>query len=141
MRNILLNSFAGFSTSQNHKSTPHLHIFTLTKKKLKKEYQIILQDMQLLARSLLIFGMHIHVGIENREVQIQLMNEMRYFMPHILAISTNSPSTWRATRMYPRPWDSSAPSSSNRGWTRRRRRECSGAAARCGSGSRRTATG
>ena len=54
-------------------------------------YQIILQDMQLLARSLLIFGMHIHVGIANREVQIQLMNEMRYFMPHILAISTNSP--------------------------------------------------
>ena len=54
-------------------------------------YQIILQDMQLLARSLLIFGMHIHIGIENREVQIQLMNEMRYFMPHILAISTNSP--------------------------------------------------
>lgn len=54
-------------------------------------YQVILQDMQLLARSLLIFGMHIHVGIANREVQIQLMNEMRYFMPHILAISTNSP--------------------------------------------------
>ncbi|MGA0833182.1 MAG: carboxylate-amine ligase, partial [Candidatus Kapaibacteriota bacterium] len=54
-------------------------------------YQIILEDMQLLARSLLIFGMHVHVGIENREVQIQLMNEMRYFMPHILAISTNSP--------------------------------------------------
>lgn len=54
-------------------------------------YQIILEDMQLLARSLLIFGMHIHIGIENREVQIQLMNEMRYFMPHILAISANSP--------------------------------------------------
>jgi carboxylate-amine ligase len=54
-------------------------------------YQIILEDMQLLARSLLIFGMHIHIGIENREVQIQLINEMRYFLPHILAISTNSP--------------------------------------------------
>lgn len=54
-------------------------------------YQIILEDMQLLARSLLIFGMHIHIGIESREVQIQLMNEMRYFMPHVLAISTNSP--------------------------------------------------
>lgn len=54
-------------------------------------YQIIVEDMQLLARSLLIFGMHIHIGIENREVQIQLMNEMRYFLPHILAISTNSP--------------------------------------------------
>lgn len=54
-------------------------------------YQILIEDMQLLARSLLIFGMHIHIGIANREVQIQLMNEMRYFMPHILAISTNSP--------------------------------------------------
>ncbi len=54
-------------------------------------YQVILEDMQLLARSLLVFGMHIHIGIANREVQIQLMNEMRYFMPHILAISSNSP--------------------------------------------------
>lgn len=54
-------------------------------------YKILIEDMQLLARSLLIFGMHIHIGIENREVQIQLMNEMRYFLPHILAISTNSP--------------------------------------------------
>jgi carboxylate-amine ligase len=54
-------------------------------------YQVLIEDMQLLARSLLIFGMHIHIGIENREVQIQLMNEMRYFLPHILAISTNSP--------------------------------------------------
>lgn len=56
-----------------------------------ERYQILLEDMQMLARSLLIFGMHIHIGIENRETQIQLMNEMRYFMPHILAISTNSP--------------------------------------------------
>jgi glutamate---cysteine ligase / carboxylate-amine ligase len=54
-------------------------------------YKVLIEDMQLLARSLLIFGMHIHIGIENREVQIQLMNEMRYFLPHILAISTNSP--------------------------------------------------
>lgn len=54
-------------------------------------YRILIEDMQMLARSLLIFGMHIHIGIENRETQIQLMNEMRYFMPHILAISANSP--------------------------------------------------
>lgn len=56
-----------------------------------ERYKIILEDMQMLARSLLIFGMHIHIGIENREVQIQIMNEMRYFLPHILAISANSP--------------------------------------------------
>lgn len=54
-------------------------------------YHILVQDMQLLARSLLIFGMHIHIGIENREIQIQIMNEMRYFLPHILALTTNSP--------------------------------------------------
>ena len=56
-----------------------------------ERYTVMVEDMQLLARSLLIFGMHIHIGIENRETQIQLMNEMRYFMPHVLAISTNSP--------------------------------------------------
>jgi len=54
-------------------------------------YKVIVEDMQLLARSLLIFGMHIHIGIENRETQIHLMNEMRYFLPHILALTTNSP--------------------------------------------------
>ncbi|CAN5538260.1 carboxylate-amine ligase [soil metagenome] len=56
-----------------------------------ERYKVMVEDMQMLARSLLIFGMHIHIGIENRETQIQLMNEMRYFMPHVLAISSNSP--------------------------------------------------
>jgi carboxylate-amine ligase len=56
-----------------------------------EHYQNVVRDMQMLARSLLIFGMHIHIGIENRETQIQIMNVMRYFLPHILAISTNSP--------------------------------------------------
>ncbi|MBL7999250.1 MAG: carboxylate-amine ligase [Candidatus Kapabacteria bacterium] len=56
-----------------------------------EHYQNVVRDMQMLARSLLIFGMHIHIGIENRETQIQIMNVIRYFLPHILAISTNSP--------------------------------------------------
>jgi len=56
-----------------------------------ERYQILIRDMQMLARSLVIFGMHIHIGIEDRNLQIQIMNEMRYFLPHILAISTNSP--------------------------------------------------
>lgn len=56
-----------------------------------ERYRLLIEDMQLLARSLLIFGMHIHIGIENRETQIQIMNIIRYFLPHILAISTNSP--------------------------------------------------
>ncbi|MBS1537678.1 MAG: carboxylate-amine ligase [Bacteroidetes bacterium] len=56
-----------------------------------ERYRVLLEDMQMLARSLLIFGMHIHIGIENRELQIQIMNEIRYFLPHVLAITTNSP--------------------------------------------------
>ncbi|MCS6808737.1 MAG: carboxylate-amine ligase [Bacteroidota bacterium] len=56
-----------------------------------ERYRIIVEDMQMLARSLLIFGMHIHIGIENRELQIQIMNEIRYLLPHVLALTTNSP--------------------------------------------------
>ncbi len=56
-----------------------------------ERYKLMVEDMQLLARALVIFGMHVHVGIENRETQIQIMNEMRYFLPHILALTVNSP--------------------------------------------------
>ena len=47
--------------------------------------------MQLVARANLIFGLHVHIGIEDREAQIHIMNAARYFLPHILALSTNSP--------------------------------------------------
>jgi carboxylate-amine ligase len=47
--------------------------------------------MQLVARANLIFGLHVHVGIEDRETTIHLMNQLRYFLPHLLALSTNSP--------------------------------------------------
>ena len=56
-----------------------------------ERYHSIVQDLQLVARSNLIFGLHVHVGIEDRETAIQLMNSVRYFLPHILALSTNSP--------------------------------------------------
>src|SRR6476620_1551360 len=44
-----------------------------------------------LARANLIFGLHVHVGIEDRETAIHIMNAARYFVPHILALSTNLP--------------------------------------------------
>ncbi len=56
-----------------------------------ERYQDIVQDLKMVARSNLIFGLHVHVGIEDREAAIQIMNEARYFVPHILALSTNSP--------------------------------------------------
>lgn len=54
-------------------------------------YHEIVKELQDAARSNLIFGLHVHVGIENREQGIQLMNSVRYFLPHIFALSTNSP--------------------------------------------------
>src|SRR5712692_4763204 len=56
-----------------------------------ERYHTIVEDMQLVARANLIFGLHVHIGIEDRETAIQIMNAARYFIPHILALSTNSP--------------------------------------------------
>jgi carboxylate-amine ligase len=54
-------------------------------------YDSVVQEMQLLARANLIFGLHVHVGIKDRSLAFQIMNEALYFLPHMLALSTNSP--------------------------------------------------
>jgi carboxylate-amine ligase len=56
-----------------------------------ERYEIIVQDLKMVARANLIFGLHVHVGVEDRETSMHLMNAARYFLPHILALSTNSP--------------------------------------------------
>jgi carboxylate-amine ligase len=61
-------------------------------------YKELLDDMQAVAKRLLIFGMHVHVGFgdrpESKELLIEIMNQARYFIPHLLALSTSSPF-WR----------------------------------------------
>jgi carboxylate-amine ligase len=54
-------------------------------------YETIVEDLKMVARANLIFGLHVHIGIEDRETAIHIMNAARYFVPHILALSTNSP--------------------------------------------------
>ncbi|NNF19531.1 MAG: carboxylate-amine ligase [Flavobacteriaceae bacterium] len=54
-------------------------------------YDQLIEEMKDVARSNLIFGMHVHVGIPNREEGMQIMNVARYFLPHLYALSTNSP--------------------------------------------------
>ena len=49
------------------------------------------EEFQDVARSLLIFGLHVHIGVENQEVAVELMNQVRTWLPHLLALSTNSP--------------------------------------------------
>ncbi|HUP61473.1 MAG TPA: carboxylate-amine ligase [Thermoanaerobaculia bacterium] len=54
-------------------------------------YDQIVYELQMLARANLIFGLHVHVAVENHETRIALMNAARYFLPHIFALSVNSP--------------------------------------------------
>ena len=56
-----------------------------------ERYATIVNDMQQIARINLIFGLHVHVGIPDREEAIDVMNQARYFLPHLYALSVNSP--------------------------------------------------
>ena len=68
-----------FSRWEDQKQTP------------KDRYEALTTEMQTAARRLLICGMHVHVGINNDELRIDLMNQMSYFLPHLLALSCSSP--------------------------------------------------
>jgi carboxylate-amine ligase len=70
------------------------HPFSLWQKQLITEharYNEIVNELQDAARSNLIFGLHVHVGMETREMAIHIANAARYFLPHVFALSTNSP--------------------------------------------------
>ncbi len=60
----------------------------------KERYNMLSQDLQAVVRRLVICGMHVHVGIEDPELRIDLLNQVSYFLPHLLALSTSSPF-WR----------------------------------------------
>ena len=57
----------------------------------KDRYVALAQEMQAAARRMLICGMHVHVGIDDNEQRIDLMNQLSYFLPHFLVLSTSSP--------------------------------------------------
>lgn len=56
-----------------------------------ERYIKIVEDLGDVARENLIFGLHVHVGIPNREEGVRIQNVLRYFLPHVYALSTNSP--------------------------------------------------
>jgi len=57
----------------------------------RERYKILEEELQDVIRELLIFGLHVHVGISDPQRRIEVMNEARYFLPHLLALSTSSP--------------------------------------------------
>ncbi len=64
---------------QNQMRSPH------------ERYAQLEEEFQDVARTILIFGLHVHIGVQNQEVAVALMNQLRTWLPHLLAISTNSP--------------------------------------------------
>jgi carboxylate-amine ligase len=54
-----------------------------------ERYKQVVEDLQLVARANLVFGLHIHIGIEDRNTAIHIMNSMRYFLPHITLLGRN----------------------------------------------------
>ncbi|AUM74399.1 carboxylate-amine ligase [Paracoccus jeotgali] len=60
----------------------------------KERYDQQREDMAAVARRMVVCGMHVHIGIEDREQRIDLMNQFTYFLPHLLALSASSPF-WR----------------------------------------------
>jgi glutamate---cysteine ligase / carboxylate-amine ligase len=57
----------------------------------KERYNVLAKDLQHVARRLVICGMHVHVGIEDDDLRIDLLGQAPYFLPHLLALSTSSP--------------------------------------------------
>ena len=57
----------------------------------KDRYKIMAEDLGMVARRMVICGMHVHAGIEDPDLRIDLMNQMRYMLPHLLSLSTSSP--------------------------------------------------
>ena len=72
-------------------STHPFSLWTEQKHTPKERYKELTYEMQGAARRLVICGMHVHVGIDNDELRIDLMNQVAYFLPHLLALSCSSP--------------------------------------------------
>jgi carboxylate-amine ligase len=64
----------------------------------KKRYDDLARDLQGTVRRLLICGMHVHIGIEDEDLRVDVMNQVRYFLPHLLALTASSPF-WQGHQM------------------------------------------
>ena len=72
-------------------STHPFAVWGEQKRTLKERYETIEHDLQEVVRRLVICGMHVHVGIDDDELRIDLMNQASYVLPHLLALATSSP--------------------------------------------------
>jgi carboxylate-amine ligase len=91
LRRNIINVAAKYNLAPIAASTHPFADWKEQKQTVKERYQSLTVEMQAAARRLVICGMHVHVGIEDDELRIDLMNQMSYFLPHLLALSCSSP--------------------------------------------------
>ena len=91
LRRIIIDCSANYGLAPIAASTHPFSRWSEQKQTEKERYQALTLEMQAAARRLLICGMHVHVGINDDELRIDLMNQMSYFLPHLLALSCSSP--------------------------------------------------
>jgi glutamate---cysteine ligase / carboxylate-amine ligase len=91
LRKVIVDVAANHNLAPIAASTHPFSSWLDQKQTAKDRYEALTVEMQGAARRLVICGMHVHVGIEDDELRIDLMNQMSYFLPHMLALSCSSP--------------------------------------------------
>lgn len=91
LRKVIVDVTANHNIAPIAASTHPFSRWQDQKQTQKDRYESLTLEMQGAARRLVICGMHVHVGIEDNELRIDLMNQMSYFLPHLLAMSCSSP--------------------------------------------------
>jgi len=91
LRQTIIETAAEFGLAPIAASTHPFAAWAEQKATQRERYAHLEMEMQATARRLLICGMHVHVGIDDDDLRIDLMNQMRYFLPHLLMLSSSSP--------------------------------------------------
>ena len=91
LRGILIDVAGRYGLAPIAASTHPFARATAQKPTERDHYSALLQEMQAAARRLMVCGMHVHVGIDDDDLRIDLQNQLSYFLPHLLALSCSSP--------------------------------------------------
>jgi carboxylate-amine ligase len=91
LRRVISEVAGGYGLAPIAASTHPFAEWHEQRKTRKARYELLFRDMQSLARRLLICGMHVHVGIEDDELRVQLLNRFAGYLPLLLSLSTSSP--------------------------------------------------
>ncbi len=94
LRRAVADCAGGYGLAPIAASTHPFAEWSLQRSTDKERYNTLARDLQVVARRLLICGMHVHVCVEDEPLRFDLFNQLPYFLPHLLALSTSSPF-WR----------------------------------------------